>query len=71
MPTGKVVWFDTVRGYGFIKPDSGEDEVIVHVRDLEKADLPALFEGQSVSFVIRPSLYNGKPAAYKIRVAEG
>ena len=34
MVTGKVVRFDEVRGYGFVAPDSGGEDVFIHVNDL-------------------------------------
>jgi CspA family cold shock protein len=67
MPTGEVIWFDALRGYGFIKPDSGENDILVHLRELEKSHLRGLVEGQRVSFDIEPSPMNGKPEACNIR----
>src|SRR5918999_5540345 len=32
---GKVIRFDEVRGYGFVAPDTGGDDVFIHVNDLE------------------------------------
>jgi cold shock protein len=34
MVTGKVIRFDEVRGYGFVAPDSGGEDVFIHVNDL-------------------------------------
>jgi CspA family cold shock protein len=69
MPTGKVIWFDAVRGYGFIKQDGGEGDILVHLRELERSHLRGLVEGQSVRFDIERSPFNGKPAACNIRAA--
>ena len=53
MTVGTVKWFNTNRGYGFIKPESGND-VFVHVSAIEgesEGDR-SLNEGQSVEFTI-------------------
>jgi cold shock CspA family protein len=49
--TGKVVRFDEVRGYGFIAPDIGGDDVFLHVNDLEIEKRQAK-PGAKVSFSI-------------------
>jgi CspA family cold shock protein len=50
MPTGTVKWFNTTKGYGFIRPDDGGNDVFVHVTAVEQAGLGSLVEGQRVSF---------------------
>ena len=52
MPTGKVKWFDSRKGFGFIDPDDGEPDVFVHISDVQRAGLSTLNEGQRVSFDI-------------------
>lgn len=49
--TGKVVRFDDVRGYGFISPDIGGDDVFLHANDLEM-EKPLAKPGVKVSFGI-------------------
>jgi CspA family cold shock protein len=49
--TGKVKWFTDSRGYGFLQPDDGSDEVFVHRTDLAKS-LNILLTDQRVSFEI-------------------
>jgi cold shock protein len=46
---GKVKWFDSDRGYGFITTDDGED-IHVHESQVEKAGLTTLNKGQRVEF---------------------
>jgi CspA family cold shock protein len=52
MPTGKVKWFDPAKGFGFIRCDGGEQEVFVHISDIQRAGLSTLNEGERVSFTI-------------------
>ena len=58
---GTVKWFDSNKGYGFIRPDTGARDVFVHARAIERAELPTLAEGQSVEFQVIIS--RGRPAA--------
>ena len=54
MPTGTVKWFNATKGYGFIAPDDGSNDVFVHVSAIERAGLATLREGQRVDFAARP-----------------
>jgi CspA family cold shock protein len=51
MASGTVKWFDPNRGYGFIRPEQGED-VFVHVSAVQASGLQTLQEGQAVEFDI-------------------
>lgn len=50
MPTGTVKWFNTTKGFGFIRPDDGGNDVFVHVTAVEQAGLRSLVEGQRINF---------------------
>ena len=51
MVQGKVIRFDEVRGYGFVAPDTGGDDVFIHVNDLE-FDKRSLGVGAIVDFAV-------------------
>ncbi len=67
MARGKVKWFNTIKGYGFIQRDDGGDDVFVHITAVEKAGWTTLNEGQAVEFDIVES--RGKNAAGNLREA--
>jgi len=48
---GTVKWFNTEKGYGFIKPDEGED-VFVHYSEIQEEGFKNLEEGERVSFEV-------------------
>ena len=54
MPTGTVTWFNTSKGFGFIAPDDGGDDVFVHISAIERSGLRTLGEGERVRFEPRP-----------------
>jgi cold shock protein len=61
---GTVKFFNTTRGFGFISPDNGEKDVFVHVSALESSGIPALNEGDKVSFDLEDDTRGrGKQAA--------
>lgn len=65
--TGKVKWFNDEKGYGFILPDNGGSDVFVHASKLEQAGIPALKEGQAISFVIVE--FKGRDQAEELQAA--
>ena len=53
MPTGKVKWFNSKKGYGFIKEDETEKDIFLHVSALEESKLKSLKEEQQLEFEIK------------------
>ncbi|MFD3657615.1 cold-shock protein [Streptomyces sp. NPDC058620] len=68
MVAGRVVRFDSVRGYGFIAPESGGDDVFLHVNDMQVSE-EYVRPGVKVEFEIE----NGErgPKASAVRLAQG
>jgi len=50
MPTGTVKWFNNVKGYGFIIPESGGNDVFAHYSTIQMEGYKTLKAGQTVQF---------------------
>ena len=66
---GTVKFFNTERGYGFIKPDDGGRDVFVHITAVERAGLKSLSEGQRISFDVEPDKKGKGPKAVNLVVS--
>jgi len=53
MPIGKVKWFNSKKGYGFITEDETERDIFLHVSALEESKLKMLKEEQQLEFEIK------------------
>jgi cold shock protein len=67
MAIGTVKWFSPIKGFGFIQPEGGGDDVFVHVTAVERAGLGTLTEGQRVSYDVVTE--RGKKAADNLKSA--
>ncbi|MHC4521739.1 MAG: cold-shock protein [Planctomycetota bacterium] len=52
MSTGTVKWFNADKGYGFITPDDGGDDLFVHHSEIRTEGYASLDEGQKVEFTV-------------------
>ena len=66
---GTVKWFNATKGYGFIQPDDGGNDVFVHISAVERAGLGTLREGQQISYEIVADRRSGKSSADNLRAA--
>jgi cold shock protein len=64
---GTVKWFNSQKGFGFIQPEGGGNDVFVHISAVEQAGLSQLNENQRVSFEMETGR-NGKAAAVNLKV---
>ena len=69
MTTGTVKWFNATKGFGFIQPDDGGNDVFVHISAVERAGLGSLNEGQKLSFEAKTDSMRGKTSAENLRVS--
>jgi CspA family cold shock protein len=67
MQKGTVKWFNPTKGYGFIRPSTGEKDVFVHISAVERAGLTTLNEGQTVEYELVTN--RGKTSAENLKVS--
>ena len=69
MAVGTVKFFNVNKGFGFISPDGGGQDVFVHVTAVERSGMGSLREGQKVNFDTETDRRSGKIAATNLRPA--
>jgi CspA family cold shock protein len=67
MSTGTVKWFNGQKGFGFIQPDEGGNDVFVHISAVERAGLGSLNEGQKISYQVERDQRTGKMSAGQLQ----
>ena len=67
MANGTVKWFNPTKGYGFIQPEQGGNDVFVHISAVQNAGLQGLNEGQKVSYELESN--KGKTSAVNLKLA--
>jgi CspA family cold shock protein len=70
MTDGTVKWFNSEKGYGFIRPDQGGPDAFVHVSVLAIAGLSELRPGQKVSYELITHRRGDKSSAVNVRVSQ-
>jgi CspA family cold shock protein len=66
--SGTVKWFNPTKGFGFIQPEGGGQDVFVHISAVEQAGLRGLNEGQLVAYDLEQDRRSGKTSATNLRV---
>lgn len=67
MALGTVKWFNPTKGFGFIQPEDGGNDVFVHVTAVERANLRSLLEGQKITYEVQ--MDRGKSSAVNLQTA--
>ena len=65
MATGTVKWFNPAKGFGFIEPVDGGNDVFVHISAVEQSGLTTLDEGQKIEFEVQEE--RGKQSACNLK----
>lgn len=68
MATGKVKWFNETKGFGFIVPDEGGNDVFVHISAVQKSGLTGLQEDQQVEYELFTDERRGKTSAVDLKI---
>lgn len=68
MATGTVKWFNATKGFGFIAPESGGNDIFVHISAVERAGLTGLADDQKVEFDVEAGR-DGRESATNISLA--
>lgn len=68
MANGTVKWFNPTKGYGFIQPQDGGNDIFVHISAVQAAGMNGLDEGQQVSYELENK--NGKTSAVSLKPSE-
>ena len=66
MASGTVKWFNAQKGFGFIQPSDGSQDVFVHISAVERSGMGNLSEGQKITFDVERG-QKGKFAAVNLR----
>ncbi|MEZ5854428.1 MAG: cold-shock protein [Hyphomicrobiaceae bacterium] len=64
---GIVKFFNKTKGFGFIKPEQGGNDIFVHVTAVERSGLTTLDEGMRISFDTEPDKHGKGPKAVNLK----
>lgn len=68
--SGVVKFFNSEKGYGFIRPDDGSRDIFVHISAVQQSGLGDLTEGQRVNFEVEPDKKGKGPKAVNLTLGQ-
>jgi cold shock protein len=68
MTIGTVKWFNEAKGFGFIAPDDGTNDVFVHISAVQSAGIQNLNEGDKVGYDLEVDKSRGKSSAVNLQM---
>jgi cold shock protein len=68
MANGTVKWFNASKGFGFIQPDDGTQDVFLHISAVERAGISRIDDGQKVTYDLE-SGRDGRTSANNLELA--
>ena len=66
MEQGKIKWFDTAKGYGFISPEDGSEDIFVHISEVAGAGYANLSNDQAICYELQNK--HGKSSATNLQL---
>lgn len=69
MANGTVKWFNSTKGFGFIAPEGGTQDVFVHISAVERSGLTGLADNQKVTFDVEAGR-DGRENAVNLALAD-
>ena len=69
MANGTVKWFNTTKGFGFIAPDDGGNDVFVHISAVEAAGMTGLADDQKITYEMVEGR-DGRASAGELKLAD-
>lgn len=69
MAKGVVKWFNADKGYGFIEPEGGGNDIFVHISEVQQAGLQTLENDQAIEFEMIDGM-GGRQMAGKLSIGE-
>ena len=67
LSTGTVKWFNPSKGFGFVEPEGGGNDVFVHISAVERAGISTLNEGDRIEYELVKG-QNGKSSAEDLKL---
>ncbi|MBB3543752.1 cold-shock protein [Rhizobium sp. BK399] len=69
MTIGTAKWSNSTKGFGFIQPDNGGADALVHISAVERPGMREIVEGQKIGYELERDIKSGKMSACNLQVA--